>query len=74
MAAPKAGGVLFRGGPSGGAETRRASAGPLARLVRKELAWKTKQNPASRRAQPVLLSRCLREHAGQEEIYAAAVV
>jgi hypothetical protein len=32
------------------------------------LTEQTKQNPVSRRAQPALLSRCLREHAGHAEV------
>ena len=59
---------LFRGRPSGGAGTRRASAGRHARLLGNGTARQTKQNPARRRARPASLSRCLREHAGQEEI------
>ncbi len=68
MAAPKAGGMLFRGRPLGGAETRRAYAGPYARLIRKRLARRTKQNPARCRAQPAFLSRCLRVRRAGEEI------
>lgn len=47
MAAPKWGGMLFGGRPSGGAETRRASAGVFARLVGNGLVRQTKQNPAA---------------------------
>ena len=66
MAAPKGAGCFFGGDLQGGAETRRASAGPHARLAGNRLARQTKQNPARRRAWPAFLSRCLREHAGQK--------
>jgi hypothetical protein len=64
MAAPKAGGMLFRKVRKMflrslrkdflNAETRRASAGASARFVRKGLTRQTKQNPVRRRAQPAL--------------------
>jgi hypothetical protein len=68
MAAPKGAGCFFGGDLQGGAETRSASAGPHARLAGNRLARQTKQNPGRRGARPASLSRCLREHAGQEEI------
>jgi hypothetical protein len=68
MAAPKADGMLFRGGPSGGAETRRASAVQYLLCQGARLARQTKQNLARRRAQPAFLSRCLRVRRAQEEI------
>jgi len=68
MAAPKAGGMLFRGRPSGGAETRRASAAQYRLCQGARLARQTKQNPGRRRAQPAFLSRCLRVRRAQEEM------
>jgi hypothetical protein len=67
MAAPKATGCFF-------GETFRGSRNPRgvcrldARLLGNGTARQTKQNPARRRAWLASLSRCLREHAGQEEI------
>ena len=65
MAAPKAGGMLFRGDLQGEPKPAGRLLGHSQGWSGKELAWQTKQNPASRRAQPALPSRCLREHAGQ---------
>ena len=56
MAAPKAGGMLFRGRPSGGAETGRASGGPYTSSIGDKLARQMKQNPARRRARPASLA------------------
>src|ERR1039457_4732736 len=58
----------FSGGPSGGAETRRASAVQYHLCRGARSTRQTKQNPGRRRAQPAFLSRCLRVRRAQEEI------
>lgn len=71
MAAPKAGGMRFRGDLQGELKP----GGRLPECSLDYLKWttrQTRQNPARRRARPVFLSRCLREQAGPEETYRAA--
>lgn len=75
MAAPKAGGMLFRKVRKMflrslqkdflKAETRWASAGSCDLYQELKTVRQTKQNRVRCRAQPALLSRCLREYAGQ---------
>jgi len=75
MAAPKASGMLFRKVRKMflrslqkdflKAETRWASAGSCDLYQELKTVQQTKQNHVRCRAQPVPLSRCLREHAGQ---------
>jgi hypothetical protein len=59
--------MLFRGRPLGGAETRRAH-GLAQKGSSENRVSPCEAESSRRRAQPVFLSRCLREHAGQEGI------
>jgi|SRR5579885_2260061 len=71
MGAPKWDGMLFRGRPSGGTETRRAADGTLARLVGNvEPSDEAESRPPQGAA--CFLPRCLREHAGHKEISLSA--